>query len=75
MFSKPEPSSKTARLDLYISVLTGKSRELQLAHSLCMTCDGDAIDFRDELSQKEYTISGMCQVCQDKVFGVKDVVI
>jgi uncharacterized CHY-type Zn-finger protein len=26
-------------------------------------------DFKDELSRKEYTISGMCQVCQDKVFG------
>ena len=25
-------------------------------------------DFRDALSKKEYTISGMCQKCQDKVF-------
>lgn len=25
--------------------------------------------FRDELSAKEYYISGMCQRCQDKVFG------
>ena len=25
--------------------------------------------FRDELSAKEYYISGMCQHCQDKVFG------
>ena len=75
MFSIPEPSSKSARLDLYLSVLTGKSREIQIASSLCMTCDGDAINFRDELSLKEYTISGMCQACQDKVFGVKDATI
>lgn len=26
--------------------------------------------FRDELSKEEYKISGMCQECQDKVFGV-----
>lgn len=25
--------------------------------------------FRDELSAKEYYISGMCQDCQDSVFG------
>ena len=25
--------------------------------------------FRDELSRKEYTISGMCQDCQDMMFG------
>ena len=26
--------------------------------------------FRDDLSRKEYSISGLCQDCQDKVFGV-----
>ena len=25
--------------------------------------------FRDDLSRKEYSISGMCQDCQDEVFG------
>ena len=25
--------------------------------------------FRDDLSRKEYSISGLCQDCQDKVFG------
>jgi len=36
----------------------------------CPTCRGDIkeVDFRDELSKKEYSISGMCQKCQDKVF-------
>jgi hypothetical protein len=26
-------------------------------------------DFKDALSKKEYGISGLCQVCQDSVFG------
>lgn len=26
--------------------------------------------FRDDLSRKEYSISGLCQDCQDEVFGV-----
>ena len=26
-------------------------------------------DFKDALSKKEFTISGMCQQCQDSIFG------
>ena len=26
-------------------------------------------DFKDELSWREYKISGLCQECQDKTFG------
>jgi len=26
-------------------------------------------DFKDELSRREYAISGLCQKCQDKTFG------
>lgn len=38
---------------------------------ICPVC-GLVIDpgeFRDALSRKEYVISGMCQRCQDEVFG------
>lgn len=37
----------------------------------CPFC-GQAIDpssFRDDLSRREFGISGLCQVCQDKTFG------
>jgi len=36
----------------------------------CATCSGiiREEDFRDELSKKEYSISGMCQSCQDQIF-------
>lgn len=27
------------------------------------------LSFRDSLSRKEYAISGLCQTCQDKIFG------
>jgi len=39
----------------------------------CATCGkptGNAEDFRDDLSMQEYTISRMCQVCQDRVFDL-----
>jgi hypothetical protein len=32
-------------------------------------CGGPAVEFRDELSRKEYGISGLCGPCQDTVFG------
>ena len=41
---------------------------------LCVTCDSNrlrGVDFRDDLSRKEYGISGMCQACQDRVYGTE----
>ena len=37
----------------------------------CPTCGKIIVmtDFRDPLSRKEFRISGMCQSCQDSVFG------
>ena len=64
-----EPSRKAPAIELAISRMSGKSREIQLASALCMTCSGDATDFKDDLSRKEYSISGMCQACQDSIFG------
>lgn len=35
----------------------------------CVACYRDADMFRDGISRREYGISGLCQHCQDKVFG------
>jgi hypothetical protein len=35
----------------------------------CPLCLGPITDFRDELSEREYEINGMCQACQDDVYG------
>ena len=37
--------------------------------STCAICSGPAEVFTDALSAKEYTISRMCQACQDVVFA------
>jgi len=40
-------------------------------HYVCATCGKQVkpeSDFRDQLSLKEFTISRMCQECQDSVF-------
>ena len=64
-----EPTSKAPLIDLMLSNLAGKSREIQLASELCMLCNGNANTFRDDISKREYAISGMCQVGQDQVFN------
>lgn len=39
------------------------------AADTCRMCNQLVTDFTDELSLAEYYISGMCQSCQDSVFG------
>jgi hypothetical protein len=34
----------------------------------CVKCDKPANSFRDEESEVEFDISGLCQDCQDEVF-------
>lgn len=34
----------------------------------CTFCAKALTEFRDELSKKEYSVSGMCQLCQDEIF-------
>jgi hypothetical protein len=41
----------------------------RIGKGLCPTCGNKVGGFRDQLSEREYTISGMCQLCQDEVFG------
>jgi hypothetical protein len=36
---------------------------------ICTTCGLPAKEFKDKLSAKEHKISGLCQKCQDSVFG------
>jgi hypothetical protein len=42
---------------------------LLVMHGSCPLCGQSAVSFRDELSVAEYKVSGLCQSCQDSVFG------
>lgn len=65
-----EATYKDYAIDAALSAITGKDRVETVADNRCVTCDTvDPVEFRDDLSRREYTISGMCQMCQDKVFG------
>ena len=54
--------------DVALSVF-GRSRVVAQAVGQCVCCGKPAESFRDQLSLKEYGISGLCQRCQDEVFS------
>ena len=66
-------SMKTAemenQLDEFAYELFGRGRKVAMDNQMCVVCGNDANYFNDELSRREYSISGMCQTCQDKTFA------
>ena len=56
-------------VDGFARDLFGRSQSEAQAASICVMCGHEVGNFRDELSAKEYKISGMCQNCQDEFFG------
>jgi len=58
-------------LDNFAKKAFGRSPTEAKEKGVCVTC-GNKIkmeDFKDQLSIKEYEISGLCQKCQDDTFG------
>ena len=68
-----DPSKKSEEMDDFLnelsSLIFGESRTESIRGNACVSCGEDASEFEDSLSRKEYGISGLCQGCQDQVFG------
>lgn len=63
-----KPSEKSPEMEKLLDKILNRSYCIK--NDVCTVC-GESVwnlGFRDELSKKEYTISGLCQDCQDKVF-------
>lgn len=54
----------------FIDMMTGGEHSKRIAAGLCTICRNPIGKFKDELSETEYKISGMCQKCQDSVFDI-----
>jgi hypothetical protein len=67
------PTNKNLQIENLLTGISGISRQDANAQGICTWCKMP-IDkpFRDELSKKEYHISGFCQKCQDDTFGIID---
>lgn len=62
------PSEKSSQFDNVIRTTFGIDRLKSIRNDTCVMCGEPALAFRDELSKKEFSISGLCQKCQDSVF-------
>lgn len=62
-----EPIDRSPELEKTLDKLTGAPSAVRAG--LCVSCKGVADLFDNEQSEREYTISGLCQACQDKAFA------
>jgi hypothetical protein len=65
-----EPTQKSPEIDAFISAIMGRDRGATIRANVCMFCGQPVTGFRNEISKREFSISGLCQSCQDKTFGV-----
>jgi len=63
-----EPTQKSPGIEHFITETFG-DRRATIQADKCMSCGNPATDFRNDISRREYRISGLCQMCQDGVFG------
>lgn len=64
-----EPTPYAHTRERYFQNVLGVDRMATIRNNKCTHCGGDAYWFKDQLSKTEYTISGMCQKCQDDIWG------
>jgi hypothetical protein len=68
-----KPTSKAKEIDNLLKELFGVDRRESIINGTCIApptgCGKPIGKFKNELSKKEYTISGLCQDCQNKIFG------
>ena len=64
--SKPMENKTQEIKDVIETLFPGTAEAIE--QNRCPLCHEPIGDFRDELSKKEYSISGMCQKCQDDFF-------
>lgn len=60
---------KSERMNQLIFELTGIDVNKSVETKICPFCSKPVGEFKDEISKKEHEISGLCQACQDSVFG------
>ena len=67
------PSKKSRAMDRLFQAVFGFDRRESIKAGICVPksigCGGPATVFRDARSTREYAISGLCQQCQDNIFG------
>lgn len=68
-----QPSVKSQNVEDGLKQTFGIDRRKSIESNCCIStpigCGKPAVEFKDAQSKKEFTISGLCQSCQDRIFG------
>lgn len=69
--NKMQATTKSIAVDNLINSMFGINRRDSIAENKCTWCGASVTpkSFKDETSLNEYRISGMCQKCQDSIWG------
>jgi len=66
------PSEKAKEIWKFVDgcslAVYGRKTSTCIKNDICVSCGKDANSFKDELSKKEFSMSGLCQNCQKTVF-------
>jgi hypothetical protein len=64
-----KPTEKSPEIDALLKSSFGINRRKSILNNRCVFCGKQATEFTDEISKREFSISGICQKCQDETFG------
>ncbi len=67
-----EPSTKSPAMEAALTRIFGQDRRETILKNICMSCGMPATKFRDEKSRREFSISSLCQNCQNSVFDTEE---
>jgi hypothetical protein len=68
-----EPTKKAPEIEKFLEGISGRTTAIH--DNKCIQpplgCGKPVVmaDFKNEISRREYRISGLCQKCQDEIFG------
>ena len=67
------PTQKSFKVESDLRNEFGFDRGIHIVANQCVPspigCGGPATTFTDKASEREYSISGLCQKCQDEIFS------
>lgn len=65
------PTSKSPELEKLLEGFSGRTTAIKADRCVDepIGCGKPVGDFRNDLSEREYRLSGLCQICQDDLFG------
>ena len=73
---KHKPAEKSQEISSFLDSMFGRTTAISnngctglvVKDGKMSRCDQPNLNFKTEVSRREYTISGMCQYCQDNFF-------